>query len=414
MPSLAELSRSFLRPFALSDRPRPHSNCLPPPAALTSYSTAAPRRRSHRRSWQAAFLAAALLLLALPGLMTLLKPSASSGDSERRQLADWPAAPTDWRTLRAWPGAAEGWFKDHLGWRPRLLSLAADLRLGLREPGPTNVVFGRDDWLFLRGSARLRLALGSLPAGGAVPDAVLPLFTQWIAVIRAAGASPLILIVPDKETLQAALLPWWARRFDSEPQLDRLLAALRSEVCDCVLDLRAALRAGDGSRALYWPRDTHWTPYGAYLGYRALTERLGPAWPGLTTVEDAAVAWGPASRDQDLWRLLGFTTPLRLTLPDQPAPASPRALVEAEGGEETLLRSHRPDLAGPRLLVIGDSFRHALTPWLAESVGTLASSHLPRPGALARLLAAYPSDLVVIVLVERNLYGKEVLSLAER
>ena len=372
------------------------------------------QRRLHPRLRvpQRLFLVVALLLLASPGLLTLAAPSRSVSALEGRRLAAWPAPPLDGAALRAWPGAVEAWLQDHLGGRDAVLGLMARLRFLLREPGETYVVFGTAGALFLATSARLALAAGHPVLNAPQRHAMTRVLEAWTAAAAAAGLPLLVLLVPDKETLLSTHLPWWGRRFDSEPPLDAFLAELAAAGRVAVLDLRPALRAAPPDRATYLLEDTHWTGYGAYLGYRALMQRLAADWPALRTLAGDAVAWRPTTGHQELRRLLGLSATADAAIVEEPVPATPRARHLSPPGEVELFRSERADTPGPRLLFIGDSYRYALLIWLAESFPALTATGLTSASGLAELLRRHPSDLVVIELVERNLYIDPVHRLA--
>jgi alginate O-acetyltransferase complex protein AlgJ len=370
------------------------------------------RPPTRHRLPQRLFLVAALLLLALPGLLTLILPPRAVSELEARRLAAWPSPPDDLEALRAWPAAAEAWLQDHLGGRNQLLGAMARLRFLLREPGGTQVVFGRAGALFLARSARLELAAGQPVLDAPLRQAMTRVLELWAAAAATAGVPLLVVVVPDKETLHPDRLPWWGRRFNNEPRLDAFLAELAAAGRVEALDLRPALRAAAPGRATYLLEDTHWTDYGAYLGYRALIARLAADWPGLRALEGDAVAWRSQPSTQELRRMLGLPPSADAAIADQPVPAAPRARQLSPPGDLNRFVSELPGAPGPRLLLVGDSYRLALLPWLAESFPALTATGLVAPSGLAELLRDYPSDLVVIELVERNLTSGHVHRLA--
>lgn len=352
------------------------------------------------RLGQRSFLLLALALLALPALGMLGEPPRTLSEREGRRLADWPPAPESLAALRAWPAAAEAWLQDRLGGRDWLLGRMAALRSLLREPGSAPVVFGQGEWLFFTHAARIRLA-GGLPwLDQTQREAVRRLMRRWAELSERAGLPLIVLLAPDKETIEVERLPWWARRFDSTPGLAMLLEELREEDGLTVIDLRPPLAAA-ADRQLYWPYDTHWTHSAGYLAYRALHEVMHRRWPDLVPLPEEALGWVALPYSQDLWRMLGHAEDPDRRLQPQPWPAQPRASnTELAGG---LRIRERPDLTGLRVILYGDSFAGTLEPWLAETLPRLIMAPMGPASGLAALLRDQPADLLVVVLVERNL-----------
>ncbi len=363
-------------------------------------------RRVLRRIGQAAFLTAGLLLLAAPAFWMLTEPPRASSEREGRSLAAWPVAPADWAGLRAWPASAGTWLQDHLGGRDRLLAAMASLRRTLREPGGTDIVFGAGEWLYYARGARLEMAAGRSWLDADHRARVRLLLSYWQDAAKAAGIPLVVLLAPDKETIETSALPWWARRFDTAPATRRLLEELRDEGGFTVIDLRPLLAEDRSGHPRYWPYDTHWTIWSGYLASRALLEALEPRWPGARPLRDDQISWISMPYLQDLWRMLGEETDPERQVTDQPWPK--RFQAEVTKLPDGISISRRPDLQGPRVVLSGDSFRNALKPWLEESLPTLIDVPLEPPSRLPAALIAHPGDVLVMVLVERDLHPSSI------
>ncbi len=368
--------------------------------------------RRLRRIGQVAFLAAGLLLLALPALWMLAEPPRAVSEREGRALAAWPDLPADWAGLRAWPAAAGAWLQDHLGGRDRLLAAMATLRRTLREPGGTDIVFGAGEWLFYARAARLEMAAGRSWLDAAHRRHVRQLLGYWRDAAAAAGMPLVVVLAPDKESIEAAELPWWARRFDTAPATRRLLAELQAEGGFTVIDLRPLLAGDRSGRPRYWPYDTHWTIWSGYLAAGALLETLAPRWPGARLPQGDEISWISMPYVQDLWRMLGEETDAEREVPDQPWPRRFQAAITTLPDGITI--NQRPDLRGPRVVLSGDSFRNALKPWLQESLPALIDVPLEPPSRLPAALIAHPGDVLVMVLVERDLHPASIDRLMAR
>ena len=136
---------------------------------------------------------------------------------------------------------------------------------------------GLDGWLFLRGGTNFVTSLYSRDSGH-LPDAKIALWKILIehraARCKALGIECAHLIVPDKLTIYGDK--------QSEPLVDpelapaiRLAELLQSSPASAsYLDLVGPMRAQRRMCDVYWRTDSHWSPEGCHLAYRALCERL--------------------------------------------------------------------------------------------------------------------------------------------
>lgn len=143
---------------------------------------------------------------------------------------------------------------------------------------PALVHVGREGWLFLQGGANFVTSLYARESGN-LPDRKLALWARLIEV-RARRCAELGIrcahvVVPDKLTIYG--------EFQAEPLVDpRLAPAVRlaemmaqSSEGAAYLDLVAPMLRDRAQADLYWRTDTHWSPEGCFLTYRALCDRLG-------------------------------------------------------------------------------------------------------------------------------------------
>lgn len=145
---------------------------------------------------------------------------------------------------------------------------------------PALVHVGREGWLFLQGGANFVTSLYARESGN-LPDRKLALWARLIEK-RARRCAELGIrcahvVVPDKLTIYG--------EFQAEPLVDpRLSPAVRlaemmaqSSEGAAYLDLVAPMLRDRAQADLYWRTDTHWSPEGCFLTYRALCDRLGLA-----------------------------------------------------------------------------------------------------------------------------------------
>ncbi|MFN8387050.1 MAG: hypothetical protein U0X92_11595 [Anaerolineales bacterium] len=56
--------------------------------------------------------------------------------------------------------------------------------------------------------------------------------------------------------------------------MDQVIAYLRANGKQQVIDLRPALLTAKSERQVYYATDTHWNDYGAYIAYSAIMNEL--------------------------------------------------------------------------------------------------------------------------------------------
>lgn len=256
------------------------------------------------------------------------------------------------------------------------------------------VHIGRDGWLFLTGGSNAVLSQYRREAFSPA------LLRQWRDVLtlrlrlaRHFRARYLHVVVPDKLSVYDDRLDGLRidRRF---APARRLTAALRlSPVRRAHLDLLRLFRAHRDGPPLYLKTDSHWTPYGCDLAYRAILARLGVA-PRADLGEP---------RHRGTHRLCGdlggkLDPPWIETVEHWDFPrtaerfyADPRVLdLETQGfrywgggtGTHVAYRNGGPGVSRRRVLLLGDSY----------------SGHTWQPGAaaLSAVMAETFSELHVI------------------
>lgn len=321
-----------------------------------------------------------------------------------------PAGPAV-TSLRALPATVEAFVTDRVAFRDRLLWCHALVRTHWLGASTTpRVWLGRDGWLFYNHHADpeyLKAGDPALPARADQWAAALSNRRAWLA---ARGVRFLAVAVPDKQTVYPEFVPPAGRRRGPSP-LDEMIARCRRDPELTVLDLREPLRAAKTAGDVYLRTDTHWNDRGAYAGYAATVRALAEWYPSLTPI-DCDVTDSADRLSGDLAWLAGQGGRLTETPPVLVRPR-PRATLTTEVPDykrESTFAHVVPqvwsggDPAGPRVVLMGDSFANDL-------YADLLAQHCPR---LVRVGAYEPHpelidreqpDVVVWVFVERMVEG---------
>lgn len=211
-----------------------------------------------------------VLLFSVVGLVsTALRKTAVSGGENRMfaQLPGWPRSLAEWESF---PQRFDDYFNDHFGLRTLLLRLNTNVGALMLGRLPSNrVILGKDDWLFYAAEDSLDLYANKRPLSGAQLEDARESLAARVRRARQLGAGYLFVVAPDKHTIYPEYMPRFLARRDRPSQFDQLLAVTRPAGLP-VVDLRPTLLRGKTDGLVYYKDDTHWSDWGAYLGYRTL------------------------------------------------------------------------------------------------------------------------------------------------
>jgi hypothetical protein len=368
-------------------------------------------------------------MLWLPGGFTFFFAGGASL-TEKRQLA--PAPDLAWeklgrvktsryflgtlrQELEPLPGQVEAYFADRLVLKPLLLRPYASLHLHLlgRSPMPTKVLKGRQGWYFLGDhfDGVISESLGMRRLDETDLARAVKHIRATKEGLQAQGIAYYLAVAPNKHTVYSEHL--FSAGIVPDRNLSRLDSALKAQGIGLIY-LGAGFEDKKATQRLYFQTDSHWTPQGAYEGYKTLIDVLRQDFPAIPSllqydlVEQEATS-SEYSYTGDLTRMLG--------LPDQ-EPTSvfqarfPRAKVWDQGAyvpiidgnwkfprqEPVYYLSEANDL---RILVLGDSYAYQWVPLMAEAFGHTVMSN--QTYFAAQLIDKVKPDIVLHEVLERGI-----------
>jgi alginate O-acetyltransferase complex protein AlgJ len=230
------------------------------------------------------FLLAAvfLVLILLPLTDSALGLDRAPTLNEKRMPAKFPKFAPGLGGLRAFLAGLEAYSADHFGFRKRLLRWEHRWKRDLfHEATVSDVMIGRDGWLFLAGLHMIDDWRGARPL---TPQelknwqTLLEKRRDWLA---RRGIKYLWVIAPNKESVYPEFLPEWMTRVGPTTRLDQFMAHMKAHSTVEVLDLRPALLQAKQTARTYLITDTHWNRYGAFIGYQAIIQALRRQLPDL-------------------------------------------------------------------------------------------------------------------------------------
>ncbi|MFS8039120.1 alginate O-acetyltransferase AlgX-related protein [Xanthobacter sp. AM11] len=322
-----------------------------------------PLLMSFRRWWAAVFVA--ILLLPTLGLFT-------------------PDVPAPLRTVlepeaRWWEDAGkrlDPWVNNTFGFRGAVL---AAHRSYVRFIGDTQgdlALRGEAGSLFLKDEHAVEQSLGQLVRPEAVAGLVA-FATRMNAYMKAHGGRFVVLVPPNGHTTNFEYLPAYARRLKTAPTEYDLVAGAMAKAGITFVDMRPILAEAKKTGPVHWRYDTHWNQRGMLLGFNAAMAAAGR--PDLEVAAQDALGPAEPRLTSDLLRVTGSRVP---DPPDVQFPPKgpmvkpknpvliPGIMKEVPKTDPFVPYAIDTGHAGPRIMVIGDSFTQGS--W--QGLGTFRAS----------------------------------------
>ncbi len=349
------------------------------------------------------------VLLALP--LALMPLWGSNEAIEKRALTKFPAYMKDGRLNLEFSDQFEAWFNDRIPFRSWLLS-ASNLLQGEWLQGETsNVIVGKDGWLFYATESADYMDTNHLSDDQIRAMAVTLSLIQ--ENVESRGGHFVFVSVPNKSSVYGEYMP---ERYlaGEESNLDRIQAALPEYEVNFV-DMKDILTAHK-EEGVYHRRDSHWNYLGAVIGCDAILCSLGREHPSFAnapfTIEKT---WrgdldkliypaGGTLDDQYVFDIVHASFHFEALKGSPQGTKDPLAQLEIfmsdKEENDDLFTAVNEDLAdGSMLYMVRDSFGRALLPYMIDSYETATFKRTDRPDLSA---VANGSDLVYEI-AERNL-----------
>lgn len=317
-------------------------------------------------------------LLCVPMLlMPFFKNDASL---EKRALAKFPAYLTEGQLNLNFSDEFESWVSDSLPLRAQLLTASNTLKGELLHTASSNVIDGKDGWLFYNTESADFLDTNALTDRQIRSMAVtLSLIEEDV---NARGGRFTFVPVPNKSSVYGEMMPA-SFRAAPENNLTRLTAELKAAGVSFT-DLRQVLLEQKASGAapdvpLYHRRDSHWNYRGALVGYNAILDSLGKehetwadapytvetTWSG--DLDKLLLPAGGVPDDQVVWQIdharFRFTQPMGVR--DHEAQLE-NFMSDKEDRDDLFTVKNLDRKDGSAVYVVRDSFGRALLPFIID------------------------------------------------
>ena len=295
---------------------------------------------------------------------------------------------------------AEAYLDDHLAFRNVAISatLQTDLALGV---SPSDLVLaGSDGWLyFVEGGEDFRRGTGLTDEQIKEFYDIHQHLTDYFAAL---GVDYRVMFCPDKHSIYPQYLPLTRRLGNGPWELKQLMTPPGEGYSVRFIDVSdALLNATATGVKQYFKTDSHWNPEGGWTAYQALMDQLLPEHPNLHRLTEDDIVRSDYDAVGDLAELVGdknMTTDITAYISTKETHVTRETFPE-QAIYETYTNAALPD--GPKMLMICDSFRIAMIPFLTESVRQLDLMMNEMPSMITvENLSSY--DIIIYEAVERN------------
>jgi len=369
-------------------------------------------------------------ILFLPLVDSIFSIDPSPALSENRRLFDFPEYDLGLQEVLQHPFEIHAWYKvgqqislfpllftdyfdDHFGFR-RLLVRGSSLMTLAGFPSASDVIVGKDEWLYLGGEKEVSSYLRYDPMNDDELLAWLQELNYRQEALSKSGITYVLVLAPEKSTIYPEFMPERMIPTSSEKRLDQLTSFIERNSNLLLIDARNALsKATDISTYLYYRTDSHWNDVGAFLVAKEIVEQLSESYPSLTP--PSLSSFDLVVREKsggDLAGLLALSDVLQeesvyivARNPDMVKPAATGIAQEliAPDALQQPSATEIGDDALPRAVLFIDSFGNALLPYLSSSFSRLLA--LRQYSVDWAVVEKERPDIVIQVIVERQLYA---------
>ena len=341
-----------------------------------------------------------LSLIILPTILYKFIPEEAKTNNENRSLATRPILNID--NYYEYPELYESYFNDSLGFKSELTNLYSRMKYSILDVSSNDAVIkGKDNWLFYDSKYK--------DDGDIVADyqrtnyysnEMLLTFKRALEAKKKfldnLGIEFYVYVASNKEEIYSEYMPDYYVRLKDKSKADVLVDYLRENTDINIVYPKETLIENKDKYQLYYKSDTHWTQYGAYLGFKELMNSMGSDTPSL----DSLTVEENLKNNGDLANMINM--PLELSEIDPIVNYRKDIKIElVEDAGKLKNRYKTTNTNSKKLLTYRDSFWVNMAPFLTrEFEESLFVWGIPFN--YAQVEKEMP-DVVILEVVERNL-----------
>ena len=337
-----------------------------------------------------------------------------------------------WSDFHASFKSAEQYLIDNFRYRMDLIKFYSNLNYNLNTSiSPNRVILGKDGWFFLGNNSNR--VIDKFTGKAAITNGRITVlnrrFTKAQRELEKKGIKFVIVIVPNKHTAYSEKMPDAFTQV-AKSDIDKMLEIKHLNI----IDLRPTLmdEKAKNENLLYYPTDSHWSEYGAFLGYKQICNYLELKKNQIVSVKDKHFELRPFPQGYGLTRLLGLkvTDYKQLSNDVKKILRKEMSYGELFGNKKrkkltaryTLGNDAKISVWNPNaknkshVLLLGDSFKNRLFDYFNGSFKKVSYMHWLKSEAanLLETVNVVKPNIVVYQMVERNIDNDGHLKLINR
>jgi hypothetical protein len=359
------------------------------------------------------FIIIFIALIACPVIFSDKKGGGATMN-ELRFLATFPEYGFDVPVSKTLSGL-EAWINDNAYGRNKAIRIDTILQYYLfGQSARKNTMIGKDDWMFYYTDEIIKDYQNVIPPSAEDLEKMKTNFIEISDECKRRGIKFIGVLVPDKKTVYPEYYPSSILKVGNASRSDMIVETLNSLSNLEYIYLRDALMDKKGEATIYSPRvdDAHWNSYGAFVGYRAIMERLAA-----TDKSIAPLDYGDYDIEPFVNKgMFNGTVPVEEVGYDFKPKDTSEVYVDDPSyfdrfpqltfsGDRAKYGHHsiNPKKKSPKVLFIGDSYGEPLHEYFMRSSSEYTSIHIFDMPWIWSILDEINPDIVIYENVERQI-----------
>ena len=347
-----------------------------------------------------------LVLIFPPVYFEKVKDTIPQDTSENRKLAEKPEF--DLSSIISYSDDYESYYNDNLPFRGIIRTLWTKFNFYiLNESTTTQVLVGKNEgskestWLFYQENHDgnpIKEVQGVYDFTAEEVFQIEDTIDKNIEELAKRNIEVYYTFIPNKATLYKEKLPDNITIFDQDTRVDRLIKYLEDKNTKNIINLKNYLLEAKKNGQVYHKQDTHWNEFGAFVGYKAISQ---------TIAKDSEINYNfevqfPEEKlsDLDLIQMSGIKDILK--------DVEPKVIYQEDVEFKGMVLQTENEIAitecetapvDKTIMIVGDSFRKAMIPYFAKNFKKVIFLHRCDYGPY--MLDAYAPDIIVCQFLER-------------
>lgn len=361
-------------------------------------------------------------IVALVPVLTILGVDSKPQVEENRQLAKLPPVSLEQFTSAKYFRSWGDYLRDNFSFRGRLTEANAHIRYNYFASSPTDsVLVGEDGWLFYAQEGMK----SDFARNNSLPLSYFNKIDRYLAELKAwsdeTGIKVTFMITPNKHNIYGDSLSSKSYKGSGASLGERVSAYAEEHYPEVGLNIFPDLQLAsqNSNEQVYFKIDTHWNPQGAVIAVEKLAKRLSISlMDRLDSSRSLTISPG------NFGQLMGLKLKEDYNQLIPSSGWSANNFTELSDSIENLFKGQRIDrltaskgiisssfnpVSRPNILLIGDSFSDAMTPYISEisdvgvTIRPWSMENAPDTRFNKNLVELVSPDLIVIQIVERRL-----------